>query len=101
MELSSMGHEMTDNVRRFSDYERRSREPDSVSPRDPADADVIELQTPAQRRGLDAATDLNVTMLEVAGGFLVAQGQLLLSCASLLAATLRLQRALGKIDPGK
>lgn len=31
-----------DKVVRFSDYEKRSRHPDSEHPRDPADADVIE-----------------------------------------------------------
>lgn len=32
-----------ENILRFSDYERRSRNPDAVSPRDLADADVIVL----------------------------------------------------------
>jgi len=31
------------NVIRFSDYEKKSREPDSEGPRNPADADVIVL----------------------------------------------------------
>jgi hypothetical protein len=34
---------MSDNVVRIADYERRSREPDAVSPRDPVDAAVIVL----------------------------------------------------------
>ena len=29
------------DIIRISDYERRSRHPDAVSPRDPCDADVI------------------------------------------------------------
>lgn len=32
-----------DKILRFSDYERRSRNPDAVPLRDPADADVIML----------------------------------------------------------
>lgn len=34
---------MTDNVIRFADYERKSRDADAVSPRDPCDAAVIVL----------------------------------------------------------
>jgi hypothetical protein len=34
---------MTDNIVRIVDYDRKSREPDAVSPRDHCDADVIKL----------------------------------------------------------
>jgi hypothetical protein len=34
---------MTENVVRFADYEKRSKQPDAAQPRDPADADVIVL----------------------------------------------------------
>jgi hypothetical protein len=34
---------MSENVVRICDYERRSREPDAVAPRDPVEADVIAL----------------------------------------------------------
>ena len=36
-------HTHTDNVVRFCDYERRSRNPDAAQPRNPCDADVIVL----------------------------------------------------------
>lgn len=39
---------MTDNVIRISDAERKSRNPDAATPRDPCDADVIIL--PVVRR---------------------------------------------------
>jgi phosphatidylserine decarboxylase len=32
---------MSDNVIRFCDYDKRSREPDAVQPRDPCDATII------------------------------------------------------------
>lgn len=32
---------MTEQVIRFSDYEKHSREPDACEPRDPADATII------------------------------------------------------------
>jgi hypothetical protein len=32
---------VSENVIRFADYERRSREPDAVSPRDPADSAIV------------------------------------------------------------
>jgi hypothetical protein len=34
---------MEDNVVRIADYERKSKDADAVSPRNPADADVIRL----------------------------------------------------------
>lgn len=40
---------MSDDIIRISDYERRSREPDAVSPRDPADAAVIAFPKPMVR----------------------------------------------------
>ena len=40
---------------RISDYDRRSRNPDAVSPRDPADADVIVLPVVRIERGADDA----------------------------------------------
>ncbi len=33
---------MTEKVVRFSDYEKRSRNPDAIGPRDPCEADIIE-----------------------------------------------------------
>jgi hypothetical protein len=36
---------MSENVVRFSDYERKSRDADAVSPRDPSDAVIIILPT--------------------------------------------------------
>jgi hypothetical protein len=32
---------MTDNVVRFCDFEKRSKQPDAASPRDPCEADII------------------------------------------------------------
>lgn len=32
---------MGENIIRLSDYEKRSRNPDAVSPRNPADAEII------------------------------------------------------------
>jgi hypothetical protein len=32
---------MTENVVRFADYEKRSKQPDAAQPRDPADAAII------------------------------------------------------------
>lgn len=40
-DLNRNKHAMTEKVVRFSDYERRSREPDAAQPRNPTEADVI------------------------------------------------------------
>ncbi len=49
---------MTDNVIRFPDPERRSREADAAAPRNPADADVIIL--PVIRRFNDPPLEMRV-----------------------------------------
>jgi hypothetical protein len=43
------------DIIRISDYERRSASPDAVSPRDPADADVIILPVVRIERVVDEA----------------------------------------------
>lgn len=45
---------MEDNVVRFADYKRRSKNPDAMQPRDPVEADVIVLPVIRVERAPDS-----------------------------------------------